>query len=383
MEQYIYDAVRTARGKARPDGGLASKKPDELVAELVAALEPRLGTKPAPEAFLLGAVTQVGAQGGHLALVSKFRAGLADDIPALTLNNFCVAGLTAIGQGAAMVAAGQARQVLCGGVEMMSRSGFMADKADYYADSTLPVEKRYLLVALAADRLADDLGIDREALDAAALMSQERALAAEGTALNASRIAVAGLDREECPRPTTAESLAALEPAFGEAAQAYAEVLGREVPARHTVAHAPPMTDGAALAVVGAEGALDAAPRARIVGWVETGGDPAASLTAGFAAMEKVLAKTGLTLDDMDRIEFMEAFAVVIAKFRRDYDPDMSRVNVGGGHLAKGHPLGGSGAILLSTLLDALDACEGRYGLVVATGAAGVGSAMIVERMPA
>ena len=140
------------------------------------------------------------------------------------------------------------------------------------------------------------------------------------------------------------------------------------------------MTDGAALVLVSdnAEGA-----RARIVASVDLGGDPKASLTAGFDAMERVLAKAGLTLADMDRIEFMEAFSVVIAKLFRDYDVDAARVNVGGGHLAKGHPMGATGAILLSSLLDALDACDGRYGLVVATGAQGVGAAMIVERLKA
>ncbi|MFN7030606.1 MAG: acyl-CoA thiolase, partial [Sphingopyxis sp.] len=126
---------------------------------------------------------------------------------------------------------------------------------------------------------------------------------------------------------------------------------------------------------------LGDAPRARVVAFAECGGDPAASLTAGFAAMDKVLARAGLTIDAMDRIEFMEAFAVTIAKFLRDYDVDPMRVNVGGGHLAKGHPMGASGAILTSALLDALDACDGRLGLVVVTGAMGVGAALIVERI--
>jgi len=366
MQMYLYDAVRTARAKARPDGGLASKKPDELVADLAHALDKRIGHKAQPEALVLGSVGQVGAQGGHVALVSKFRAGLADETAAISVNNLCVAGLTAVGQGAAMVAAGQADQVLCGGVEMMSRVGFMADKADYYQDDTFPVDQRYLLVALAADRLADEQGIGRTELDDATLMSQERALAAEGTELNASRIAVTDLACEECPRKTTPETLATLEPAFAGLAEKYADILNGEINHQHTIAHAPPMSDGAAL-----------------VAWAEAGGDPAASLTAGFTAMERALKKADLTLADMDRIEFMESFAVVIAKFKRDYSPDMSKVNVSGGHLAKGHPLGASGAILLSTLMDALDECSGRYGLVTATGATGTGSAMIIERVDA
>ncbi|MGI9229950.1 MAG: acyl-CoA thiolase, partial [Gammaproteobacteria bacterium] len=205
--------------------------------------------------------------------------------------------------------------------------------------------------------------------------------AAEGTDLVASRIPANGLDHEECLRVGTLESLGALEPAFGAAAEHYRDILGRDIDHRHTIAHAPPISDGAALALVGAEGAVDTKPRAQIVACAEVGGDPAESLTAGFAAMGRVFEHSGLSLDDMDRIEFMEAFAVSIVKFMRDYEVSPEKVNVGGGHLAKGHPLGASGAILVSALLDALDAANGRYGIVVAAGASGIGSAMIVERM--
>lgn len=380
MNAYIHDAVRTPRGKARPDGGLAALKPHELVTGLIDAMETRGHAPRAAEALILGCVGQVGAQGGNVALVSKLHAELEDSAFAFSLNNFCVSGLTAVGQAAAMVETGAVRTALAGGVEMMSRVPFMGDKADYYEDASFPPRARYIPVAVAADRLAEDIGVTRAEMDAAALISQQRTAAAEGTALTASRIVLNGLDREEGARAqTTADSLAALPAAFAALAAPYAGALeGRALDHRHTVAHAPPMSDGAGLALVSgsAEGA-----RARIIAWTEAGGDPAASLTAGFAAMEHVLDKAGLTLADMDRIEFMEAFAVVIAKFLRDNPDHADRTNVGGGHLAKGHPMGATGAILLSSLLDALGACEGRYGLVVATGAQGVGSAMIVERM--
>lgn len=381
MTAFIYDAVRTARGKARPDGGLAAQKPQDLVAALVAAIGSRAGAALSPEALILGCVGQIGAQGGNLALVSKLAAGIDEGASAWTVNNYCVSGLTAIGQAAAMVTSGQAESVLAGGVEMMSAVPFLADKASYYTDTSFPPCTRFLPVALAADRLAEDEGISREEMDALALLSQSRAAGAEGTALTASRIPVAGLDREESVRATSAEALAALAPVFAELAGPYAEALqGRRLDHRHTIAHAPPMCDGAALALVGAKGAVEAAPRARILAWAEVGGDPAASLTAGFAAMDRALDRAGLRLEQMDRIEFMEAFGVTIAKFMRDCGPDPDKVNVSGGHMAKGHPLGASGAILLSTLLDTLDASGGRYGLVVATGASGTGSAMIVER---
>lgn len=382
MSAYIYDAVRTPRGKARPDGGLASLKPQQLVGGLIDALEQRSSARPAPDALILGAVGQIGAQGGNIALISKLHAGLPDTTAAFAINNYCASGLTAIGQAAAMVQSGQANSVLAGGVEMMSRVPFMADNADYYTDDAFDRRTRYIPVALAADRLAEDIGIMRAEMDQAALTSQQRTVAAEGTALLASRIALNGLYREECARPaTTLEALAAMPPAFGVFAEQYRDALGdRVIDPRHTVGHAPPMSDGAGLALIGSQD-LGAKPRARIVAWAEVGGDPAESLTAGFAAMDRALDKAKLTLADLDRIEFMEAFAVTIVKFLRDRKPDPAKVNVGGGHIAKGHPMGATGAILVSALLDALDAAGGKYGLVVAAGASGVGSAMIVERL--
>lgn len=380
MSAYIHDAVRTPRGKARPNGGLAEMKPQQLVGGLINAMETRGHTPRKADGLILGCVGQVGAQGGNIALVSKLYAGLDDAAFAYTLNNYCVSGLTAIGQAAQMVSSGAARSILAGGVEMMSRVPFMADKADYYTEAELEPRARFLLVALAADRLAEDSGITRPELDAVTLTSQQRTAAAENSPLVASRINVNALAKDEAARASTrAETLAAMPAAFGAMAPHYAGALdGRDIAYSHTLAHAPPMTDGAALALVSAD---PKGARARIVASAEIGGDPYASLTAGFDAMERVLTKAGLTLADMDRIEFMEAFAVVIAKFLRDYDVDPDRVNVGGGHLAKGHPMGATGAILLSSLLDALDVAKGRYGLVVATGAQGIGSAMIVERL--
>jgi acetyl-CoA C-acetyltransferase/acetyl-CoA acyltransferase len=383
MSVFIYDAVRTVRGKAKPDGGLASLSPEDLVAALVDAIGDRMNTGPQADALILGAVGQIGAQGGNIALVSKFRARLSDRTAAFCLNNYCTSGLTAVGQAAGMVSAGYCQSALAGGVEMMSRVPFMGDQADYYTKTTLPSRTLYLPVAIAADRLAEDIGVSREEMDQAALLSQQRTAAAEGTALVASRVAVNGLEHDECARATTSESLATLEPAFTSLAEHYKDVLGRDVDHRHTVAHAPPVCDGAALALIGGDGLVDGAPRARIVAYAEAGGDPAASLTAGLTATDRVLAQAGLTLDDMDRIEYMEAFAVSIVKFMRERKPDPDKVNVGGGSLAKGHPMGASGAILLSSLLDALDEAQGRYGLVALAGAAGVGTAMIVERLGA
>ena len=380
MTAYIQDAVRTPRGKAKADGGLATLKPQQLIAALIESLGTDERQAHAPQVLILGSVGQVGAQGGNIALVSKLYAQLPDEAGAWTINNYCASGLTAIGQAANMVAAGGAATVLAGGVEMMSRVPFMADQADFYADADLPQPARYVPVVVAADRLAEREGISREEMDAVTLASQDKAASAEGTGLVASRIAINGLSRDECARPTTAKALAALSPAFGALAKSYSEALGGvEIDPRHTLAHAPPVADGAGLALITAS--PSGATRGRIVAYAESGGDPAASLTAGFSAMDLALSRASLTLADMDRIEFMEAFAVTIAKFFRDYEVDQTRVNVSGGHLAKGHPMGATGAILLSSLLDALDVADGRYGLVVVAGASGVGAAMVIERL--
>jgi acetyl-CoA C-acetyltransferase/acetyl-CoA acyltransferase len=385
---YLFDVVRSPRGKARADGGLAPLKPQELVRQLCASLDTRLDDEACAraETLLLGCVGQIGAQGGNIALVSKLHSGLPDTASAYTLNNYCVSALTAIGQAASMVTAGQVHNALAGGVEMMSRVPFMADRADYYTDATMPARGRYVPVVLAADRLAEDEGIERATLDACALRSQQRAAAAEASpALTRSRIPMTRPDGtalavEECIRPqTSAESLAAMQPAFAELASSYSAALGRAIDHRHTIAHAPPICDGASLALVGAKSS-SRHPRARIVAYAECGGDPYASLLAGMGAMDRVLNQAGMQLRDVDCIEFMEAFAVTIAKFQRDRAVDPERVNIAGGHLAKGHPMGASGGILLSTLLDVLEARGGTTGLVVASGAAGVGAAMLVER---
>jgi len=382
MQAWIHDAVRTPRGKARPDGGLASQQPYELVGALVAALQSRGSSPREVESLILGCVGQIGDQGGNIALVSKLHAGIDESASAFTLNNYCVSGLTAIGHGALQVS-GQHKAVLAGGVEMMSRVPFMADKAGYYTDAGFPKRSRYVPVALAADCLAETQRISRAELDRLALISQQRAAAAEAVpAFAASRIATGALTHDECIRPqTSAESLAAMAPGFAALAEHYTAALDGPIDHRHTIAHAPPVCDGAGLALVGGSAEIGGRrARARVLAYAEAGGDPHASLLAGITAMHRALEQSGLTLDHMDRIEFMESFAVTMAIFLRDHAVDLAKVNVAGGHMAKGHPMGASGAILLSSLLDNLDQSGGRYGIVVCTGAGGVGAAMIVER---
>jgi len=391
MAVFLYDAVRTPRGKARADGGLASVKPHALVAQLIDALEVRNEVARADiDGLILGCVGQVGGQGGNIAQISKRFAALPDRAFAFSLNNFCASGLTAIGQAAGAIASGTAELVFAGGVESMSRVPFLADAADYYADITFPEHGRYFPVALAADRLAISENIDRAQLDEAALRSQTRARSTESSAtLQRSRIPVKNasfdvvLDHDECLRESTPAALTKLQPAFGALAESHRAIFGGQAfEHRHTVAHAPPMADGAGLALVSSKSQLGSrTPRARMVAFAELGGDLHASLLAGFGAMELALKRARLKLDALDRIEFMEAFGVTVVKFVRDTDVDSAKVNVAGGHLARGHALGATGAILLSSLLDALADCGGKFGMVVVTGAAGVGAAMIVERI--
>ncbi|MEO7110864.1 MAG: acetyl-CoA C-acyltransferase, partial [Polyangiaceae bacterium] len=385
---FIYEALRTPRGKARADGSLASVAPHELVSQLIAALETRSEIdRKIADGLILGCVGQVGAQGGNIAHIVKRAAQLPHRAFAIALNDFCASGLTAIGQAVNAVASRSADCVLAGGVESMSRVPFLGDHADYYTDPTFPEHGQYFPVALAADRLALSERIDRVALDAVALESQTRAKNAEtSTTLQKSRIALktsanAIAEHDECLRETSSESLAALTPAFGALAEGHRKIFGGELLEHvHTIAHAPPMADGAGLALIG-NASVSRKPRARVLAHAEIGGDPHASLTAGFAAMDLALKRANKSLAEMDRIEFMEAFAVTIAKFHRDYGVDAAKVNVAGGHLARGHALGATGAILLSSLLDALDDCAGKFGMVVVTGASGVGAAMILERI--
>ncbi len=398
-EVYVFDALRTPRGKARDAGTLADVAPVELVRQLVGALRERHGQAACEvEHLTLGCVGQVGAQGGHIALVSKLYAGLPEHASAWSLNNYCTSGLTAVAATADRIASGAAGLALAGGVENMSQVPFMGDKASYYSDPAFSAALHYLPPALSADVLAEREGLEREALDAITLASHARAVRAEAEGQQGRRVPVTGaegavvLARDEYVRDgLSAEALASFEPAFGGLIKAYAPVLksalGLEaLAARHAVVHCPGMADGAGLALLGSAEAGRRAglrPAFRLRAHAEAGGDPVLGLTAGRTAMARVLAASGLSLGEIDVIEYMEAFAVVPALFLRDCDVEPERVNMLGGHVAKGHPLGASGAILLSTLLDAMEARGARTGLVVAAAASGIGSAMLLERVEA
>ncbi|SDL67310.1 acetyl-CoA C-acyltransferase [Maricaulis salignorans] len=398
---FLFEAVRTPRGKGKPGGALSGLTPHELVSQLAGALRSRLGETALDQvtSLTLGCVGQIGAQGGQLALVSKLHADLPPGMTSRTVNNYCVSGLTATRLAALEAAAtGDDRLRLAGGVEMMSLVPFLADHAHYYDDPDTARALRYVPVPLSADLMATMEGISREALDAITVRSHQRAAQAWARGGLDEVIPVHGPDgtvllaQDESVRPDTSmASLARLAPAFVEmGAQGFDDVMLAARPELaaiehlHTLAHCPPIADGAALVLLGSARAGAAAglkPRAIFRAATEASADPVLQLTAGFAAMDAALKESGLRLEDIDRIEFMEAFAATPVKSERDYAPDPAKVNPEGGHLAMGHPMGASGAILLTTLLAGLERDGGKLGLAVLHGGSGVGAAIIIERV--
>lgn len=405
MATFIFDAVRTPRGKGRaakndkPGGALSKVAPHDLVAGLAQVLSDRNSDiKNQVSRLSLGCVGQVGAQGGHIALVSRLAAGLPDNTSVSTVNNYCVSGLTAVNQSAAWSHLRPGELMLAGGVECLSQVGFLADKASYYSDPAIAKRLKWAPPIMGAELIASKNGFTKTDLDEVTLLSHLRADAAwekghyDKSVAPVTRDGETVLDRDELIRGRmTMDQLNAMQPAFADqGAAGFDDIMLAENPQLseishvHSFANCPGMADGAALVLLGGEEAANKyglKPKAEIRAFAETSGDPVLQFGAGFKAMEQVMAESGLTIADFDRIEFMEAFAAVPLKFYRDYTPDMDKVNVNGGHLAMGHPMGATGAILLTSLVHELERCDGKLGLVVAHAGGGIGSAMIVERV--
>ena len=393
---HIYDAVRSPRTKGRPGGALATVRPHELVGQLIDALRDRTSADAvdAADALHLSCVGQVGAQGGNLALVSKLEAGLPDACATRTINNYCVGGITAIASGVGAIASGQAELVLAGGVEMMSQVAFLADDASLYADPEVAGKFRWAPVGVSADHLAVADGVDRAELDRLALESHRRAAEAWDAGRYDRQVVPITtpdgtvVDRDETVKADfTAEKLESLDPVFEAMGRAqYDEVLSGSVDPidhRHTIAHCPPIADGASLLLLGSAAAgerFGLTPLAHIDAVAEAGGDAVVQLDAGERAMRSVLERCGTSLDEMDVIEFMESFAAVPARFHRTHRVDADKVNPNGGHLAMGHPMGATGAILATALTHELVRIDGTRGIAVATGGSGTGAALIVSR---
>jgi acetyl-CoA C-acetyltransferase len=400
-EAFIYDHVRTPRGRGRADGALHTVTPVNLAAQALAALATRTGLDTTLlDDVVLGCVTPVGEQGADIARTAVLHAGFAENVPGKQLNRFCASGLEAVNTAAAQVMSGQSDLVVGGGVESMSRVPMGADGGAWPIDPAVAWPLHFVPQGISADLIATIDGYSREQLDAYALESQRRAAHAWQQGWFARSIVPVRdllgqvlLERDEYMRPqTTAADLAGLKPAFvvpGEqggfdavALQRYPAVEAiRHV---HTAGNSSGIVDGAAAVLVGAKGMarkLGLKSRARIRAFASIGSEPTIMLTGPAAASRKALKRARMAPGDIDLWEINEAFSAVVLRYLRDMQLDPARVNVAGGAIAMGHPLGATGAIVLGIVLDELERRGLATALVTLCIGAGMGTATIIERV--
>ncbi|MFI7405953.1 acetyl-CoA C-acyltransferase [Streptomyces sp. NPDC049541] len=399
-EALVLDYVRTPRGRASTKGSLRSRSPVELVVHLQRHLAERtsLDTEQV-EDVVLGCASQVDEQGANLARTSALLAGWGERAPGATLNRFCASGVDAVGQTAARVRSGDLDLAVAGGVESVSRVPMFADRGPLWTDADTVGRIGSVHMGIAADLNATLEGYTREELDAYGLETQSKAARAwERKAFSRSLVplppdtAGLALDHDELVRPgTTLETLAGLSPAFAElGAQGQdsialkAHPVAERIEHLHTAGTSPAMADGAALLLIGNEAAARRTglrPRARILAAATAAVNPVIMLTAGQSAVEKVIARAGLTASDIDVFEFAEAFSALCLRFRRDLDAGPDRMNPNGGTMAMGHAFGATGAILVGSCVEELEEREGRYGVATVSGAAGLGVAVLIQRI--
>tara|TARA_R110001599_G_scaffold353459_2_gene592801 strand:- start:51801 stop:53003 length:1203 start_codon:yes stop_codon:yes gene_type:complete len=394
---YIYDAIRTPRARARADGGLHELRPHDLLKCLYHMLEQRSALDPGLVGeVVLGCVTQHGEQAGNIAKTSSLYAGWPSSVGGLTVNRFCSSGIDAIAIGALKIAAEQERAVVAGGVEMMSRVPMMADQAAAFVDPEFAAACHMLTMGNGADLIASLYGVSREQADTIALQSQQRAERARQEGYFKSIVPVSNpakgltMTEDECIRAdTTLESLANLPASFAgtgrkgiDALQLAGNPQLTAIEHVHTAGNSPAMADAAALLLLGNESLgeeINARPRARIVDAASASDDPLQVLAGCVAATRKLLDRQGLDATAIDLFELHEAFAATVVKCRQDLGISMDELNVNGGVIALGHPLGATGAIMTGTLLDELERRGKKRGIVAASGAAGAGSALLIE----
>ena len=401
-EAYIYDAVRTPRGKGRASGSLHGTKPVDLVTGLVDAVRernPGLDVERLDD-LVLGVVSPVGDQGAVIARTAALVAGLPDHVGGVQLNRFCASGLEAVNTAAQKVRSGWDHLILAGGVESMSRVPIGSDGGAWAMDPLTNYDTSFVPQGIGADLIATIEGFTRDDVDLYALGSQERAAKAWAGGHFArsvvpvrDRNGVEVLAHDEHMRPeTTIEGLGQLQPAFaamGELGGFDAVALQKyhwveRIDHVHTAGNSSGIVDGAALLLVGSEQVgrdLGLTPRARVVATATSGADPTIMLTGPTPASRKVLATAGLTTDDIDLFEINEAFASVVLRYVKDLDLDPEKVNVNGGAIAMGHPLGATGAMLVGTVVDELERRDARRALVTLCIGGGMGVATIIERV--
>ncbi|WP_289152531.1 acetyl-CoA C-acetyltransferase [uncultured Salipiger sp.] len=401
-DAYIYDAIRTPRGKGRKDGALHEVTSLRLSALTLNALKERNDLDGhAVEDVIWGNVTQVGEQGGCLARSAVLASDLDERIPGLSINRFCASGMEAVNLAANQVRAGAGDAYIAGGVEMMGRVAMGSDGAAIAVDPSLAMRVYFVPQGISADIIATEYGFSRDDADALAVESQRRAAAAwEAGRFDKSVITVrdqngvAILDRDEYMRPgTDMQSLGALKPSFkemGEVMPGFDQLALMKYPHLEKIEHihhagnSSGIVDGAAAVLIGSKEFGEARglkPRARIRATAKIGTDPTIMLTGPVPVTEKILADNGMAISDIDLFEVNEAFASVVLRFMQRFDVDHSKVNVNGGSIAMGHPLGATGAIIIGTLLDELERSDKEVGLATLCIASGMGAATIIERV--
>ena len=401
-EAYIYDAIRTPRGKGRKDGSLHEVTASRLSAVVLNALKKRNGLEGhAVEDVIWGNATQVMEQGGCLARTAVLASELDQSIPGLSINRFCASGMEAVNLAANQIKGGAGAAYIAGGVEMMSRITMGSDGAAIAVDPSLTMEHYFVPQGISADIIATEYGFSRDDADMLAVESQKRAAAAwADKRFNGSVVAVRDinglpiLERDEYLRPgTDMQSLGGLKPAFkdmGESMPGFDKIALMKYPHLEQINHihhagnSSGIVDGAAGVLIGSKEygqANGIKPRAIIRSTAKIGTDPTIMLTGPVPVTEKILAESGMSIDDIDLFEVNEAFASVVLRFMQAFSVDESRVNVNGGSIAMGHPLGATGAIIIGTLLDELERRGKGTGLATLCVASGMGAATIIERV--
>jgi len=400
-DAFIYDAVRTPRGRGKVDGSLHEVSTLGLAVTALAAIKSRNGLAgPEVDDVILGCVDPVGEAGGDIARAGALAAGFGDKVPGVQINRFCASGLDAVNFAAAEIMSGQHDLTIGGGVESMSRVGIGASGGAWPVDPTIAIPSYFMPQGVSADLIATKYGFSRDDVDAYAVQSQKRAARAWEEKRFARSIApvkdVNGLtilDRDEHMRPETdMQGLAALKPSFimlaemggfdAVAIQAHPEI--EAVKYVHHAGNSSGIVDGAAAVLIGSKEAgqrLGVKPRAKIRAFANIGSEPAMMLTGPMDVTRKLLARAKMRLEDIELFEVNEAFAAVVLRYLQAFELDPEKVNVNGGAIALGHPLGATGAMLLGTALDELERSGKSVGLVTLCIGAGMGTATIIERV--
>jgi acetyl-CoA C-acetyltransferase len=395
-DAYVFEALRSPRTKAKESGGLHELTPSDLLARLYDALVLRTQVDPASlSEVILGCVTQQGEQAANIAKTSALGAGWPASVAGMTINRFCSSSIDAIALAAMKVNCGHTSALAAGGVEMMSRVPLLADGARVFADHDFGVSHQMLLMGAGADLIASRGDMSREDLDAVAFGSHQRALRAQQEQRFSSIVPIATskgiISTDECVRPSlTPDRLAAMPAVFDDLGKAGSDQVQlakfpelKVITHLHTAANSPAMCDAAAVLMIGSSDFAERQglrPIARIVDTVTCCAEPLEVVSGCVEATKTILERNRLLPHDVDVFEIHEAFAATIVKLQRELAIDEERLNVNGGCIALGHPMGATGAIMAGTALDELTRAEGRLAVVAASGAGGTGSALLLER---